>query len=462
MARLTSHRGGAKPGVPRPRVGRLRLIIAGDTKVHEWYDERALRSRLSADTYARQLSAISERLELTPEQIVALARGDPDRLRARLTQCAAAMKRKDLLDSYISKWFESLKSYLRFRRVQADVFPRLSATKGESLSKERVPTPEEMGRILERLTLRGRVIALLMAHPGLRPGVIGSYGGENGLRLQDLPDLSLGSNPNFEVTPFVVRVPAALSKTRVAYTTFGTAQLATTLLAYLGQRQQDGEKLAPTSPVVVSASSRGIARRSKEAAEFCKGFLTTKAVVQEIRQALSAALPEGVTWRPYVLRAYCSTRLMLAEGSGKISRDLREAILGHDGGVAARYNVGKRWGEELLAEARREFGNASEFLETNAQSKTNVAAEFRRTLLGVAGLSDSDAAQHMEDSNEELLAILRTKLLGRDAKWEQPTNGNGRGAQKPVSFAEAEQLLPEGWTFVANFGPDRVLLQPPS
>ncbi len=130
----------------RKEPGRLRGILSGDQKVREWYEERSLRSRLSADTYARQLSLICDSLKMTAEQVVVLARDDPDRLRSLLTGCASTLKRNGRLDSYISKWFESLKSYLRFRHVRADVFPKISKTKGECLLRERVPSPEELGR----------------------------------------------------------------------------------------------------------------------------------------------------------------------------------------------------------------------------------------------------------------------------------------------------------------------------
>ena len=445
-----------------PGVGRHRPLLSHPL-VGPWHESRALRSRLSADQYLRQFGLLLERTGLDPERIISLARESPDKLRDILVRDAARLKREGRLDSYVSKFLEGLKAFLKFHRVSFDGYPSLSPIKGASLSREWIPRPEELGRVLERLSLRGRVIALFHAHSGLRPGVLGSYGGETGLTLDNLPELKLGSEPEFSEVPFVIRVPAHLSKTRVSYVTFGTQQLATALLAYLKSRKDRGEVLKPSSPVIATAETRGIATRAHKEARFGRGFLCTKVVEDELRTVLHATVPEGVTWRPYVLRSYCSTRLLLAEGQGRISRDLREAILGHDGGVASRYNVGKRWGEELLAEARREYANAAEFLETNAQSRVNVAAEFRRTLLAVAGLSEDEAAKHVNDSNDELLAILRQKLTGREASALPPTNGNGNGhgVQKPVTLEEAETLLAQGWTYVANFGPNRVILQAP-
>src|SRR5208337_3179854 len=105
-------------------------------------------------------------------------------------------------------------------------------------------------RVLDRLSPRGRVMALLMAHSGLRPGVMGGYGGSDGLSLGDLPELKLGRRPSFGTVPFVIRVPARLSKTRKMYTTFGSQELASALLGYLDERHSQGEPLGPDSPVV--------------------------------------------------------------------------------------------------------------------------------------------------------------------------------------------------------------------
>ncbi len=449
----------------RQRVlGRHRALL-GDPLVRAWWDERSLRSRLSADSYLRHIGLFVERFGKSPAELLSFARNDPDALRTQLVRYAADQKRAGLLDSYISKSFEGLKSFFRHHRVRFDHFPSLSPIRGASLSKERVPTQAELGLVLERLSQRGRVIALFLAHSGIRPGVLGAYGGEGGLTLGDLPELETGQSILIREVPFVIRVPAELSKTRRQYTTFGTEQLATALVAYLNSRRESGEKLSEISPVIAPGNLRGAAVRTRRDARYSRGFIAMKNVVREIQDVLHSSTPDGVRWRPYVLRSYCSTRLLLAEGQGKISRDLREAILGHDGGVSYRYNVGKWWGEELLAEARREYASAAEFLETSTQTRTNVAAEFRRTLLAVAGLTEEEAAQHMNDSNDEVLALLRNRLLEREAAIPKPSNGNGggngHGTQKPVALAEAERLLSEGWTFVANFGPNRVLLRAP-
>ncbi|MCI4321734.1 MAG: hypothetical protein L3K05_05455 [Thermoplasmata archaeon] len=446
--------------IPIPPIGRHRDLLQ-NPEVKEWYEARRLRSRLSADTYLRQLGLFVERLGLDAEGLARTAREDPDRLRSLLTKLASDQKGAGLLDAYISKSFGGLKSWLEFRHARFDGYPKLSPVKGQSLVAERVPTPDELGSVLDRLSLRGRVTALLMAHAGLRPGVLGSYGGENGLRIQDIPELKPGRPPRFEATPFVIRVPASLSKTRVEYTTFGSTQLAAALRAYLSERREGGEKLRPSSPVVAPAEARGIALRSQRAAQYGRGFLTTKSVVEEIREALQATTPRGVTWRPYVLRSYCSTRLMLAEGSGRISRDLREAILGHDGGIAARYNVGKRWGDELLKEARAAYKRCEPFLSTTATPvNTERDLTTRMVVLRMHGYSAEELAKIdlASKTDDELIALADAKRLENQRASGAAPTGPG---QKAVTIAEVGKMLEAGWEYVAPLGMDRAVLRLP-
>ena len=122
-----------------------------------------------------------------------------------------------------------------------------SRSGGNLYVNERVPTPEELGRALDQLSLRGRLIALLMSQTGVPPGVLGSYRGEKGLTLGDLPELSVGGAIKFSEVPFVVRVPAGLSKTRVAYTTFGSGQLAAVMVSSLADRR-DPARRCPCRP----------------------------------------------------------------------------------------------------------------------------------------------------------------------------------------------------------------------
>jgi hypothetical protein len=439
---------------PSEKVGRERhKHLLDDARVKGWYDERALRSRLSADTYLRQLGGLCEQLKLDPEGLAKLASKDPDRLHDILVKFAADLKERGRLDSYIAKVFDGLRSWLRARRVEFDQFPRLSPVRGVSLENEVVPSPDELRAVLYNsgLSSRGRSSALFMAHAGLRPGVLGTYQARDGLRLGDIPDLKLGKVPEFSELPFAIRVPARLSKTRKLYTTFGTTELSETFLAYLRERVERGEKLGADSPVI-AADPLGMARGYAKDT----GFLTTKGIVKELRETLAGRAPEGKRLRPYVLRCYASTRLLLAEASGKIPRDLRESILGHDtGGAAARYHVGKTWGPELLKEARASFKRAEPYLTTNAVAETNEGANrVIRALLAVKKVSKEEADKldigSMTDSE---LQELFTKLGVGAAPAKR--------SERAFLVDDVPKMLDAGWEFVAPLNGSMAVLRSP-
>ncbi len=444
-----------KPAIKTPLTGRTvgrHKALLPHPQVKSWWSARSLRSRLSADQALRQLGYLCEKLEMDPTKVLVESKKHPDKFRDRLISVAAQLKGEGRLDAYVSNLFDGLASYIRFHRVPFDGFPELSPIAGASLGKERVPTPEELGRVLDKLSLRGRVIALFMAHSGVRPGVLGSYQAEMGLTLGDLPDLKYDSFPTFALTPFVVRIPARLSKTRVLYTTFGSSQLASALLAYLEERRKTGERFGPDTPVIASRPTRGVALQSQESARFSRGFLTTKAIIKEMRTALQATTPEGVRWRPYVLRSYCSTRLLMAEGAGKITRDLREAILGHSGGVAARYNVGKTWGEDLLKEARAAYFRCEPYLATVATAdQQNVPQEVAKAMLQLAGFTDEE----IENTDLNDLATVRDLVRERLGASDGPR-------QEVVSIGEVPQRLAAGWQFVAALGTTQAIVTSPS
>jgi hypothetical protein len=440
-------------------LGRHRELLA-NPRVKSWWEGRSLRSRLSADTYLRQLGFLLEHLGISPDEAVRLAKEDPDKLRDLLIKEAARLKDAGRLDSYIAKFWEGLRSYLKFNRVAFDGFPALSPIRGESLVNERIPTPEELGRVLDRLSLRGRVAALFMAHAGVRPGVLCAYQGAGGLTLKDIPDLVLGKSASFREVPFVVRVPATLSKTRVAYTTFGSAQLASALLAYLDERRERGEVLGPNSPVIAINPARGVALKSLMGARHKDGFLTTTKMILEIADALNSSAPQGLHWRPYVLRAYASTRLMMAEGAGKITRDLREELLGHYGGIAARYHVGKAWGLDLLKEARAAYKRSEPFLNTvQTKGAEDVVAEMRRTILQGLRYSQEELNQLNlgEIDNAEFQELVERR---KSVAFAPPAVGTKK--QRLVDPSEVPLWLEQGFTVTPTQPiPGKILLNPP-
>ena len=89
----------------------------------------------------------------------------------------------------------------------------------ETTMDERVPTNEELSKILRKVSPRGRVSISLMAFSGLRPETLGSYERDEGLTLGDLEDLDI-ENLKFTEIQAKVNVRSNLSKARFRYFTF--------------------------------------------------------------------------------------------------------------------------------------------------------------------------------------------------------------------------------------------------
>jgi hypothetical protein len=110
----------------------------------------------------------------------------------------------------------------------------------------------------------------------------------------------------FVKVPTMLVVRKSLSKARHQYLTFVPQQTITYIEEYLEDRIQKGEKLDKDSPLL-GFDPRGVKKNK---------FLRTTLVTRDIREAILMA---GFSWRPYVLRAYCDTNMIIAESKGKTS-----------------------------------------------------------------------------------------------------------------------------------------------
>ena len=413
-----------------------------DKQIRTWYDENSLRSRLTAEVNLRQLGLFCHVTETDPRRLVQLGQRDPERLHGTLVRYAKTLQGSGRLPSYIAKTFVGIKGWLRFNRVEFDQFPRLRVVQGESIREERVPTQEELRRILSTYSARGRVVSLLMAHTGVRPGVLAAIDGSDGLRLSDLKDLELGADPKFGRVPFHLVVPARLSKTSVEYHTFGTPELADAILAYLAERRQRGEELRPSSPVV-TVDAMGARTKLREKSK--TGFITTPMMMRALRDGLKAILPSA---RTYVFRAYCSTQMV----SARVDRDVREAILGHSLGVSGRYNLSKKLHPSVVEELRREYARAVPYLESGRpkEDRATVLEGVLAALLKEKGVKDDKISEVLEGkvAGDELERILGSR--------------KAEPIQRVVPTTGVSELLLLGWEFVSPLGTDQAVLRAPA
>lgn len=432
--------------------------------LRRWHQNIARGSRITADVYLRRLGATCELLGKRPGELLALKEKD---LRDLLLDFVAAEEEKGHAGSYIQSSIKAVKSWLLHNGMKLTLPIRIKGTQETpSLRDERTPTQEELRRIFLSATPRDRVSCVLMSHAGLRPEVLGNYLGDDGLRLSDLPELKVqGATVRFETVPAIIAVRSELSKAAHRYFTFLGEEGCGYVVNYLEERLREGERLRPDSDLI---HPKGVGTGGK------KSFIRTINIGDGIRTAIRAA---GFPWRPYVLRAYFDTQLLLAESQGKIAHDYRVFWMGHKGSMEARYTTNKnRLPESLVDDMREAYKRCEPFLSTGKVAAAPSEADLKRAILGVL-LPESEVAKLdvAKMSGEDVRRVVAEKLRGaqaagvgpsiRPSSVEQQTSGPSDGTAEPlealVRLGELRDWLASGWQYVTKLPNGEAIVRRP-
>jgi hypothetical protein len=226
--------------------------LLDDPQVNRWYENVARGSRITADVYLRRFGDVLEEKKLSPNEILKIGQGDLFNLPLDLI---SKMEKDGYAGSYTQSVVKAVKSWLQFNHIVLVGRIRIRGTEETpTLVEEKVPSQQELGRILNIAGLREKVAIMLIASGGGRIEILGNYDGSDGLRLRDFPEVVV-DNPaktvTFQNTPamFVVRAP--ISKARHQYFSFLCDEGCIYLREYLEQRMRDGEALGPDSPIVL-------------------------------------------------------------------------------------------------------------------------------------------------------------------------------------------------------------------
>ena len=163
-------------------------------------------------------------------------------------------------------------------------------------------------------------------------------------------------------------------------------------------------------------------------------------------------------WRPYVLRAYFDTQLMIAENHGKLSHAYRQFFMGHKGNIEARYTTNKgRLPENVMEDMRESYRKCKGYLQTEKPRGADEEAlknAFRKQLLLVAGFSQEEL-ENVDSSMDDdaFQEMVRKRLLGALA--------NNGASQRIICVEEVERFLSKGWDYVATLPNDRIVVKLP-
>ena len=380
-----------------PKKGSKYSALAKDPLVARWLANIGRGSLAGAEVAVRRLGKSLELLGLTPKELLAAARRRRAKLEDSLEDMVAALEAERKSPGYIIGLLKAVRSLLRYHGV---ILPRrikvTNSTATPTIENEQIPTQEELARVLRRAKPRAKAAVSFMAFADLRPEVLGNFNGSDGLMLGDLPELKIeGGKVAFKKAPTMVMVRSPLSKTRHKYFTFLSGEGCTYLKEYLEERLRAGEVLGLDSPVIAHLKPA------------TKRFITTRKITDEIREHMRAA---GVRKRPYVLRAYAETQLIIAESKGKISHPYLQFVAGHKGDIEARYSTNKgRLPPDMIEDIREAYRLCEPFLGTTApqperesvvkEAKMEAMRTIAKNLFGM-DLAEAKSTRELAEKKE--------------------------------------------------------------
>jgi len=445
------------------RVARWAHLLEESADFKRWYDNMARGSEVTAKENARILYRFLKHHDMSPRELADIARKDRRKVEDVLMDFVAQLHNEGKAPNYIDNYLKAVRSWLNYnevRLVRRIKIGNRNAT--PTIADERVPMRNELRAILSIPRARARCSISLMAFSGLRPQTLGNMRGTDGLAVKDLPELRIQSEQVvFGKVPTMVVVRSPLSKAKHRYFTFLTREGCEYLKAYLEMRLAGGEELARESAVIaVTPGYENTIYRDNDT-----GFIATKNVTREIREAMRPRFK----WRPYVLRAYFDTQLLLAENHGKTSHAYRQFFMGHKGGIEARYTTNKgRLPSDLIEDMRRSFIDCEEYLTTRpTRREEDPEVTTIRTMVesGVLDLSKTNVRTYLlKKLGIEDIAIRIAKMgsqgIEEDEAYVQIISGelgiqpmqipvskpkDDDDPKKIVSEEELERYLEDGW-----------------
>jgi hypothetical protein len=437
-----------------PRKVAWKSLLEEHPDFKRWYDNLARGSINTANENARVLFRFMKKQEITLGEILTRSEQDRRGLENMLFDFVTEQEQQGKAPTYIANYLKVVNSWLTFNNQQPIKKIKIgNRNRRTTIEDERIPNKDELKQILNYADERGRTSISLIAFSGLRPATLGNSRGTDGLQIRNLPELEINETEvSFTSIPTMVIVRHELSKAKHKYHTFLGPEGCEYLKAYLEKRLADGEKLQPSSAVITHKSGYGeTGYRGESSRE--NMHLTTKTITKEIRDAMRPKYD----WRPYVLRSYFDTQLLVAENNGKMTHAYRQFFMGHKGDIEAVYTTNKgRLSKNLVEDMRDSYRRSLEYLETR-RSQTDedrLREDFRRQLLLVAGFSGEEMdGLDLSMGDEEFQETVRRKLLG-----SMVNNGN---SQRVVKIEDVDEFLSKGWNFVAKLSEDKAIIKLP-
>jgi len=452
-----------------------------DPDVRRWYDNIARGSTMTADVRIRRLGVYCERTGITPKKLAQIGINNVKDAEDLLLDYVSFLEKTGYAPSYIEDILKALRSWLSFNYVKLVRKIKIkNADIPVTLENEEIPSKIKLREILDAASARERVIISFMALAGLRPQVLGKYDSSDGLKLSDIKNLEIksdGAEVIFADIPARIMVRPNLSKTCNQYFTYLPEIGCRFLQGYLRERIAAGEILDANSAVVTFLKGYQTKCPKRNDSHRKSPFLATNTITRDIKAAFGIIIKE----RPYVLRAYFDTQLLLAESKGKITHAYRQFFMGHKGDIEAKYTTNKhRLPEHLIADMKEAYERSQSFLipfeednEVNEKSKKELFLEMWREQAKLYGIDpmkikiekqrtvqESDVIPKISiDSEIDMIktAIKNTIRKNRDEVSQQTV----QKYESKIVHGEDELLscVEDGWNIVKELSNGKVILR---
>src|SRR5438309_1692975 len=359
--------------MPRRGEGRWHELLE-DPDVKRWYDNLARGSNATADNYYRVLGRFLAANDLTAKGFLRLRSTQRENL---VADHISALLNVNKAASYVEVTKKAVSSWLDWNGMKMVRKIRIpGAGRRPSLREAHIPSQEELRQVLNIADARARTATALIAFSGLRPEALGTYRGDDGLRLRDFVEAKVTQNQLIcKPVPTKIEVPERLSKTGRAYFTFLGSEGCEYLNAYLRERAEAGETITGASPLITPR-------------KVDKPFMRTINIGDLLRKPMRAA---GLKEPPYIWRSYFASRAMLAESRG-FSRDYRLFVMGHKGDIQHVYSLHKKIPPDAVESIRRGYRAALDLIQTtkSVDRENEIKILFSREMLVLAGLSEGE------------------------------------------------------------------------
>ncbi len=456
--------------------GRHRRLLA-DPDVKRWYDNIARGSIITADVRLRRLGVYCENTKTIPKKFAQIGIKNVRDVEDLLLDYVSYLEKKGYAPSYIEDILKALRSWLSFNYVKLVRKIKIkNADIPVTLENEEIPSKSKLDDVLNSAPARERVSISFMALAGVRPEVLGNYHGVDGLKISDIKELEIQNGDVFFASiPAKVVVRPALSKAGHQYFTFLPEIGCKYLQGYLRERMANGELIKPEAPVITFQKGY----RTKTNGNTC--HLRTNTITKEIKNAFGIIIRE----RPYVLRSYFDTQLLLAESKGKITHAYRQFFMGHKGDIEAKYTTNKyKLPDSLTKDMREAYERSQSFLspfeseqEANEKNKKDLLLEMWKEQAQLYGIDPMkiriekqrtqpnqktipETSDYTDDEIGSIKTAIQSVIRKNTDQTHLQTEGKKSYESKLVdSEDELVSCIQNGWEVVKELNSGKVLLR---